>query len=51
MSAPDLIQQARDLHAGDDLQIDDDATISEAEGGAWVAAWVWVEYPEEGAPE
>lgn len=24
------------------LEIDDDAKVSQAEGGAWVAAWVWV---------
>lgn len=27
---------------GQQIQIDDDAVISEGEGGAWVMAWVWV---------
>jgi hypothetical protein len=30
------------------LQIDDDATVSAGEGGAWVHAWVWVNNDEAG---
>ncbi len=26
-----------------DLEIDDESQVSIAEGGAWVAAWVWVD--------
>lgn len=40
---PDLLDRARRLHAnGDDLEIDDNAEISEGEEGTWVQAWVWV---------
>lgn len=42
-TAEEARQRARaDYATGDDVQIDDDATVSEADGGAWVAAWVWV---------
>jgi hypothetical protein len=34
--------------AKDKLQIDDDATVSVGEGGAWVHAWVWVSNDEAG---
>ena len=30
------------------LQIDDDATVSVGEGGAWVHAWVWVSNDQAG---
>lgn len=44
-----LIQQAREsfMHLGDDIKIDDDAQISEAENGIWVQAWIYVPYPDE----
>ena len=38
----DLIVRARDIYADDDLEIDEDAAISEAETHAWVSAWVYV---------
>jgi hypothetical protein len=41
----DLRNTARELYGSDDIEIDDDAKISEADKGTWVAAWVWV--PEE----
>jgi hypothetical protein len=28
--------------ANDDLEFDDNATVSLSDGGAWVQAWVWV---------
>jgi hypothetical protein len=41
-----FIEIARDNYQNDDIEIDDDAKLSEVdEGGdkgAWVAAWVWV---------
>jgi hypothetical protein len=41
-----LINKARDLYQTDDVEIDDlEVKTSVAEGGTWVAAWVWV--PEE----
>jgi hypothetical protein len=33
---------ANEFWAKDKLEIDDDATVSAGEGGAWVHAWVWV---------
>ena len=38
---------AREAYAlGDDVQVDDDARVSAADGGAWIQAWLWVEDPE-----
>lgn len=34
-------------HAADGLEIDDQPAVSIGEGGAWVAAWLWVENPKE----
>lgn len=39
MNARDI---ARALYAGEDIQIDENALISEGEDGSWVQAWVWV---------
>jgi hypothetical protein len=38
------VAQARERYAlsNFDLEIDEDAKVSVAENGAWVAAWVWV---------
>jgi hypothetical protein len=38
-------QRARDAHATDDCEIDDDAVTSVAEDGTglWVSAWVWID--------
>ena len=30
----------------DNLEIDDEPNVSIADGGAWVAAWVWVAHAE-----
>lgn len=36
-------KKARELyHEEGTLEIDDDAIVSESEGGSYVAAWVWV---------
>lgn len=37
------IELARDEYQDDDIQIDDNAALSQSEDGVWVAAWVWVE--------
>lgn len=38
-----LLDHAREKYANDDLEIDDNAKVSlNDEGGAWVAAWVYV---------
>lgn len=48
ISAPTLVEDERyrssatELWASDNLQVDQDATVSVGEGGAWVHAWVWV---------
>lgn len=41
--------KAEDQYASEDCQIDGDAKVSQSEdrnGGAWVAAWVWVDLKE-----
>jgi hypothetical protein len=37
---------AANLWSDDELEIDQDATVSEGDGGAWVQAWVWVSKEE-----
>jgi hypothetical protein len=37
---------ATELWANDNLEVDQDATVSEGEDGAWVHAWVWVSKDE-----
>jgi len=37
------IENARCLHQCDEIEIDDEALVSEAEDGYWVQAWVWVD--------
>lgn len=37
------IEVARAIHQDGDTEIDDNATVSRADGeGRWVSAWVWV---------
>lgn len=37
------VEQARNQYVNDDVQIDATGVkVSRAEGGVWVAAWVWV---------
>ncbi len=44
----DLRIEARKQYGNDqDVEIDHDGTVSHGDGGAWVAAWVWVDYEEE----
>lgn len=39
----DLRQQAIDLHRdGDEIEVDDDAAMSQGDEGAWVQAWLYV---------
>ena len=45
-----IIADARELYAGEEIQIDDGATVSLSDGGAWVQAWVWVPAPDPEAP-
>lgn len=44
------ISQARHQYAASSgkVEIDDRPDVSVAEGGAWVAAWVWVDQEEAG---
>jgi hypothetical protein len=36
------LEAARVRYAEDEVAIDDDAKLSEADEGTWVSAWVWV---------
>ncbi len=38
-----LEREARILYGSDDLEIDPEPPTSEADGGTWVQAWVWVQ--------
>lgn len=40
-----LIAEARKKYGSDTIEIDDNAEISQAEEGAWVAAWLWISAP------
>lgn len=46
-----LRQCARRQWACDTLEIDPDAAISNAETGAWIAAWVWVDLDDNRQPD
>lgn len=57
MNREKLIRAARALYAArssGDIEVDDDAKVSDGDGGAFVQAWVWVpfdeNYTDEGAP-
>lgn len=46
-------QRAREKYAygsDNDIEIEEDAAISEADDGYWVAAWVWLFKPEQDEP-
>ena len=46
-ATPAQIAAARDLYATDEINIDDDATISDCgDGSVWVSAWVYVNAEE-----
>lgn len=36
------VQQARDIYASDDVNIDSETVLSEGSDGTWVLAWVFV---------
>ncbi len=37
-----VVQEARDIYASDDLNIDTETVLSDGEDGTWVMAWVFV---------
>ncbi len=37
-----VVQEARDIYASDDLNIDTETVLSAGEDGTWVMAWVFV---------
>jgi hypothetical protein len=39
---PALVEKAIRQYVCDEIDIDDNAVVSEADDGAWVQAWVWV---------
>jgi hypothetical protein len=41
------IAQARGTYATDDVEIDDNPSISQADEGTWVSGWLWVPAAEE----
>lgn len=47
MTDEELRAMARDQYWTDDCEIDDNAVVSRGDEGAFVAAWVWVRYPEQ----
>lgn len=46
LDCPNIVKRAQELHASDDLEIDDDPFLSPGEDGKWVSAWVWVPNPD-----
>ncbi len=49
MTDAEAIAAAREIYAAgsdDNIEIDDNPNLSHAESGVWVAAWVWVAYPQ-----
>jgi len=44
-------EMAREEYGSDECEIDDNAVVSYGEDGAFVAAWVWVRYPEKSETE
>lgn len=52
-AAPAQIEAARGEHGSDEIEIDDDAALSDpADGsGYWVSAWVWVPTPDDDLAE
>lgn len=45
MSDEELITYAQEEYSSEDVEVDQNAVISRAFEGAWVAAWVWVPDP------
>ena len=39
----ELVRQAREMYASENIEIDSDAQVADAfDGNHWVQAWVWV---------
>lgn len=48
-ATPEQIERARNeycLCSDDNIEIDDNAAVSEGEEGVWVQAWVWLQHEE-----
>lgn len=43
----DLREAANDKYGTDDIEIDDEPGTAAADGGTWVAAWVWIAAPDD----
>ena len=41
-----IIDYAVDRYTTEDIEIDHDPKLSDADEGCWVQAWVWVPYEE-----
>ena len=41
------ISQARETYGSNELEVDDNALASRTDDGAWIQAWVWVDYPKD----
>jgi hypothetical protein len=39
-------KKANELYADDEVEIDEDAIVSESQGGAFIEAWLWVPLEE-----
>lgn len=49
-ATPEEIKRARKLYQTDEIEIDDlNVKVSIAEGGTWIAAWVWLPEEQEGS--
>jgi hypothetical protein len=47
MTDEEIVAEARRAYeTEDDIDIDESPAISRADSGAWVAAWVWVDFEE-----
>ena len=51
MADPALREAAHDEYGTDEVEIDDEPAIAPADGGTWVAAWVWMPDEEDDEPE
>lgn len=47
VAPPELRAEAVRQYGSEDVEIDDDPATSEAEGGVWVSAWVWIPGPDD----
>ena len=49
LATPEEIERARNefcLGSNDEIEIDEGARVSRGDDGFWVAAWVWLRYPD-----